>query len=88
MNGDNVQIMVQDDGIGMTAEDKEKLFKLDTKNSRRGTENESGTGLGLILVHEFIRRNNGSLDIESEEGKGSIFTISLPAGIRKIPDIS
>ena len=51
---------------------------MDTIISTRGTENEKGTGLGLLLCKEFLEINNGKLALESSLGKGSTFTIKLP----------
>jgi len=70
-------ISVADNGVGMTREALQKLFTKDRVNSV-GTANEIGTGLGLMLCKEFIEKNGGSLSVESEPGKGSIFTVCLP----------
>jgi signal transduction histidine kinase len=78
-NGDNlIHFIVEDNGIGMSDEIIKNLFQIDAKQSRKGTSNESGTGLGLILCKEFSEYHQGSLKIESEEGKGSRFTVILP----------
>lgn len=74
----HVVVSVRDTGIGMSAEVIGQLFRLDKKYSTKGTENEKGTGLGLILCKEFIERNGGQIAVDSEPGKGSIFTISFP----------
>ena len=55
-----------------------KLFKIDSGFTNLGTENEKGTGLGLILVKEFIEKHNGKIWIESVVGKGSKFMFTLP----------
>lgn len=73
-----VIISVIDTGIGMNLETQKKLFLLDEKMSTRGTENEHGTGLGLILCQEFVAKNNGILRVSSIEGKGSTFSFTLP----------
>lgn len=71
-----VELSVKDTGIGISKENLEKLFKeFYTSN---GTSNETGTGLGLMLCKEFLIKNNGSITVKSEEGKGSTFAISLP----------
>ncbi len=73
-----VEISISDTGIGIPAGDIEKLFRIDVSHSTRGTNNEQGTGLGLILCKEFVEKNNGTITIQSEEGKGSQFFIRLP----------
>ena len=73
-----VQIGVQDTGVGMDQNMIDNLFSLDITHSKRGTENESGSGLGLILCKEFVERNNGKIWIESIPGKGSKFIFTLP----------
>jgi signal transduction histidine kinase len=68
----------------MSAEQKHKLFDDTKKGSIKGTAGETGSGLGLMLSKQFIRKNNGSLSVKSEQGKGSVFTVSLPqAGAKK-----
>lgn len=73
-----LKIFVEDHGIGMTKEKLDSIFNLDTIKSERGTNNEIGTGLGLIICKEFIEKHNGTIKVESELGKGSKFIISLP----------
>ncbi|PWT78176.1 MAG: hypothetical protein C5B59_02255 [Bacteroidetes bacterium] len=70
-------ITVQDTGIGMT---KEALSKISDNNyyTTKGTSSEAGTGLGIMLCREFLLKNGGKLQIESEEGKGSRFSFDLP----------
>ncbi|MBS1576066.1 MAG: HAMP domain-containing histidine kinase [Bacteroidetes bacterium] len=71
-----VEIEVKDTGIGISKENLEKLFReFYTSN---GTSNESGTGLGLMLCKEFLAKNEGTIVVKSEEGKGSVFTFTLP----------
>jgi len=72
------QIVVKDEGVGMEESYAENLFKVDVHTSRHGTNNEKGTGLGLILCYEFAKLNGGDIKVESEVGKGSQFTIQLP----------
>lgn len=74
--GNNIVISIADKGIGMRAEELEKLFK--GNFTQKGTQNETGTGLGLLLVKDFVEVNKGSLSVESEKGKGSIFRVTLP----------
>jgi signal transduction histidine kinase len=78
INNVNLEISVSDNGIGMSEEIKVKLFKLDGNLSTRGTEDEKGTGLGLILCKEFVEKHGGKIWVESEEGKGSVFRFTIP----------
>lgn len=71
-------ISVIDNGVGMSPEVMNKLFRIDQKHSTKGTANEKGTGLGLILCKEFAEKNGGTISVESKEGQGSKFTFSLP----------
>lgn len=70
-------VSIEDHGIGMTKESKEKLFKIDSKMSVRGTGGESGNGLGLITVYEFLKKMDEEIAVESTPGEGSIFTFTL-----------
>jgi signal transduction histidine kinase len=76
--GKKVVIRVTDTGIGMPARMSERLFLSKEKYSRRGTQNESGSGLGLVLIKEFVEKANGSIQVQSTEGQGSSFIIELP----------
>ncbi len=71
-------IKVIDNGVGIEKEKLDNLFKLDEKISTPGTSGESGIGLGLQLVFDFVKLNKGNISVQSEVGKGSTFTISLP----------
>ena len=73
-----VKISVKDSGRGMSPEMKAKLFNISKSISTKGTENEEGTGLGLILSKEFIDKHKGTITIDSEPGKGSTFVVALP----------
>jgi signal transduction histidine kinase len=73
-----VHVAIADNGVGMSPEVVQKLFRIDTKHSTKGTANEKGTGLGLILCKDFIEKNGGRLWVESEPGKGSVFVFTLP----------
>jgi PAS domain S-box-containing protein len=71
-------ISVKDNGIGMPQDVHDKLFKLSETQSRRGTNNESGTGLGLVLCADFAKANGGSIWFTSKVGEGSTFYFSVP----------
>jgi two-component system sensor histidine kinase/response regulator len=74
----NIEIKISDTGIGMSKELIDKLFLLNEKTNRKGTEGEPSTGLGLLLCKEFIEKHNGKIWAESEEGKGSTFSFTIP----------
>ncbi|MCX6269964.1 MAG: ATP-binding protein [Bacteroidetes bacterium] len=71
-------VSMQDSGKGIPPQMIDRLFKIDDLIITKGTENETGTGLGLILCKDFIERNHGSIWVESEPGKGSTFYFTLP----------
>src|SRR5690606_15447961 len=66
--GNEVIVSVKDNGVGMTEEVLRKLFRLDAKHSTKGTADEEGTGLGLILCKEFIEKNGGRIWVDSQPG--------------------
>jgi len=78
-----VNISVTDTGIGMNIETLESVFGEAPIQSTRGTSGESGTGLGLKLSREFAMVNGGTLSASSSPGKGTVFTLSLPAAKEK-----
>lgn len=78
LNANSISITIQDDGVGMEQEIVNKLFELDNDYTSKGTNNESGTGLGLKLCKEFITQNKGDIRVNSAPGKGSSFHIVLP----------
>jgi PAS domain S-box-containing protein len=73
-----IQISISDTGIGMKPDLKSKLFLINEKTSRKGTDGEASSGLGLLLCKEFIEKHGGRIWVESEEEKGSTFLITLP----------
>jgi PAS domain S-box-containing protein len=77
-NREGVTVMVEDSGIGIPPEDVGKLFSPECHYSTRGTRQEAGTGLGLLLCREFVERHGGEIQVESVEGKGSRFAFTLP----------
>lgn len=76
--GDHWLVSVQDNGIGISPEVQHMLFDKTSPYTTRGTANEKGTGLGLILCKEFVEKNGGKIWVESTEGKGSTFWITVP----------
>jgi len=75
---DFVEITVSDDGVGMREKDLTKLFKMDEHFSTKGTKDESGTGLGLLLCKELVEKHGGTIWAESELGKGTKFHFTIP----------
>jgi len=76
--GNKMKLMVVDEGTGMPPESVEKLFQIGETFSEPGTNRETGTGLGLVICKEFVTKNKGKIGVESEQGSGSTFWISLP----------
>ena len=76
--GNEWLISVVDNGVGMNRDVIKILFDKTAPYTTRGTANEKGTGLGLILCKEFVEKNGGKIFVESEEGKGSKFSFTLP----------
>ena len=72
------KISVRDNGLGISAEDQAKLFRIDSNPSTIGTSQERGTGLGLILCRDFVEKNGGKIGVNSEIGKGSTFYFTVP----------
>jgi len=73
----SIKISISDTGIGMNKKTLDKLFQIDQKVSSPGTEDEPGTGLGLLLCKEFVEKHGGKIWAESEEGKGSTFSFTI-----------
>ena len=78
MKSDEILITVHDSGVGMNPKVMSMLFDKTAPYTTRGTANEKGTGLGLILCKEFVEKNGGKIWVESEENKGSTFSFTLP----------
>jgi signal transduction histidine kinase len=76
--GESVEVAVTDTGIGLTEEEQRLLFQRFFRSSRPEARQERGTGLGLALVQESIRRVGGQITVMSEVGTGSTFTVSIP----------
>jgi PAS domain S-box-containing protein len=77
---DSIEIEISDNGVGMNDTQIQKLFKIDVNPSTKGTNNEKGTGLGLIICKEFVEKHGGKIWVESELNKGSQFKFTLPKG--------
>ncbi len=83
--GPMAEICVADNGTGISSEDQKNMFRIDSKVKRRGTSNEDGSGLGLILCQEFIEKHGGKIRVESEPGQGSRFFFTVPLSTRHKP---
>ncbi|MCU7494611.1 MAG: PAS domain S-box protein [Ignavibacteria bacterium] len=77
-------VCVKDTGVGISAEKQKKLFSIGEKLTTPGTDRERGTGLGLIISKEFIEKNHGTLEVQSEPEEGSEFRFTLPGFRREI----
>ncbi len=76
--GTDVELSVEDSGVGIPEDACEKLFRIDMQHTTEGTAGEKGSGLGLILCKEFIEKTGGSIRVTSTPGQGSTFYITLP----------
>jgi PAS domain S-box-containing protein len=74
-----VNISVSDNGVGIAEGQLSRIFHLDSNYSTLGTRNETGTGLGLMICKEFVDKHKGEINVESQQDKGSTFSIKLPA---------
>ncbi|MCX6240365.1 MAG: PAS domain-containing sensor histidine kinase [Bacteroidetes bacterium] len=76
----SMEVCVRDNGIGMTQDMIDHLFRLDQNINRPGTEGEPSTGLGLIICKEFVEQHGGRIWVESQQGQGSKFYFTIPGG--------
>lgn len=81
-SAEDLVVSVADNGVGIPEEVISKLFRIDTTHSTFGTQNEKGSGLGLILCKELIDKHNGQIWVESKKGEGSTFYFSIPLKIK------
>jgi PAS domain S-box-containing protein len=80
INKNFIRISIRDYGMGIKKENTNKLFSIDTHFTTAGTQDEEGTGLGLILCKEMVEKHGGEISFESEYKKGSVFSFTLPRG--------
>jgi signal transduction histidine kinase len=78
LTGEGIMLKICDNGLGIPATKQKYLFTATEVESTPGTENEKGTGFGLKLCYELVNINNGTISVESKEGEGTCFTITLP----------
>jgi PAS domain S-box-containing protein len=76
--GDEIEIKIEDNGIGMQKEVVNNLFKTGVFFTSQGTNNEKGSGIGLLLCKDFVEKNGGKIRVESTPGKGSRFIFTVP----------
>jgi signal transduction histidine kinase len=76
--GDLIEVIVSDNGVSISEEDIDKLFRIDVHHTSIGVTAEKGTGLGLVLCKEFVEKNGGRIWVESELGRGSDFKFTVP----------
>lgn len=74
-----ILLSVSDSGVGISKEDLPKLFNPARHHTTYGTNREPGSGLGLILCKDFVEKNGGSISVESEPGKGTVFQVHIPS---------
>ena len=72
-------LIIRDNGVGISAEKQKELFSMRAEPTF-GTDNEKGAGLGLLLCKEFTELQGGRIWLESPEGEGTVFYVSMPAG--------
>jgi signal transduction histidine kinase len=76
-NQEEVMVRISDTGIGMSKEDLAKLFQIEINFTSKGTANEKGTGLGLLLCKEFVEKNGGKILVDSKENEGTTFSFTV-----------
>lgn len=85
---DMVEIAINDTGVGISEEELDKLFQLETIFTKKGTEGEKGTGLGIILCNDMIEKHHGTIEIYSEVNVGTTVKLCLPATHPENPAIT
>ncbi|KPL11233.1 MAG: hypothetical protein AMS26_20420 [Bacteroides sp. SM23_62] len=76
--GEMLEVMVSDQGIGISDDNVKKVFRIDQKYKSPGTAGETGTGLGLVLCQAFVEKNGGKIWCNTREGSGSSFYFTIP----------
>jgi signal transduction histidine kinase len=81
-----VTVSVKDNGVGISERDMEKLFRIDEIHTTNGTHDEHGTGMGLIICKEFVEIHGGKIWVDSLQGKGSVFSFTLPHNVEDVDE--
>src|SRR5204862_2055833 len=79
--GSHVRIAVQDQGIGMDQKEVKQIFHKFYRTKKAEESGEAGTGIGLSIVQQIVEQHGGAIEVVSEPGKGSVFTLVLPASV-------
>ncbi len=77
--GDSVSVSVTDNGVGIPPEQLDKIFNPNIQTTTAGTEEEGGSGLGLLLCQDFVEKNHGEISVDSTVGEGTTFAFTIPA---------
>ncbi|MEM6299320.1 MAG: HAMP domain-containing sensor histidine kinase, partial [Bacteroidota bacterium] len=77
--GDEVLIHIIDTGVGISEDALKEVFRVDVRHSTTGTDNEKGTGLGLVICKELVEQSHGKIKVESQKGRGTTFSVRLPS---------
>jgi signal transduction histidine kinase len=81
-DGAHVRFAVEDNGVGLSASERRQIFRPFYQVDQKLSRSQGGCGLGLSIVQEIVSAHRGKLQVDSEPGRGSTFTISLPAVTR------
>lgn len=79
LSQNQAMVAISDEGVGISETDASRLFRIDTTVKSLGTMGEKGTGLGLVLCHEFIQKNGGTINVRRNSGAGTTFWFTIPA---------
>ncbi|KAL6072298.1 histidine kinase, variant 2 [Balamuthia mandrillaris] len=85
LRGQGAELKVEDTGVGISKEDISHLFHRFYRIQNSNARSDEGSGIGLALVQELVQLHGGTINVESEEGKGTAFTVFIPAGTKHLP---
>ncbi len=83
--GDDVELEVSDTGVGIPAHELPRLFERFHRVAETPARTHEGSGIGLALAHDLVKLHGGTIRVESQQGRGSTFTVSIPTGTRHLP---